>query len=79
MESYNGKMKDFLERLKQEFNTNAFKTDKDLINALNRFERILSTQIKSTLAGYSKEVIEQYKANDGLPQFNLGDKYGLNS
>jgi hypothetical protein len=68
-----------LERLKQEFNTNSFKTDKDLINALNRFERILSKQIQSTLAGYPKEVIDQYKANGGLPQFNLGDKYGLNN
>lgn len=68
-----------LERLKQEFSAGVFKTDKDLMNALNRFERILNAKIKSTLAGYSKEVIEQYKANDGLPQFNLGDKYGLNS
>lgn len=67
-----------LERLKQEFNTGTFKTDKDLKNALNRFERILSIQIQSTLAGYPAEVIEQYKANGGLPQFNLGDKYGLN-
>jgi len=68
-----------LERLKQEFNTGALKTDKDLMNALNRFERILSAEITSTLAGYPKEVIDQYKANGGLPQFNLSDKYGLNS
>ena len=66
-----------LERLKQEFNTGALKTDKDLMNALNRFERILSAEITSTLAGYPKEVIDQYKANGGLPQFNLGNKYGL--
>ncbi len=66
-----------LERLKQEFNTGALKTDKDLMNALNRFERILSAEITSTLAGYPKEVIDQYKANGGLPKFNLGNKYGI--
>lgn len=66
-----------LERLKQEFSAGVFKTDKDLMNALNRFERILSAKITSTLAGYPKDVIDQYKANGGLPQFNLGNKYGL--
>lgn len=66
-----------LERLKQEFSAGVFKTDKDLINALNKFERVLNAKIISTLAGYPKEVIDQYKANGGLPQFNLGNKYGL--
>ena len=68
-----------LTRLKDEFNSGALKTDKLLRNALNRYERVLNAEINATLAGYPKEVIDLYKANGGLPEFNLGDKYGLNN
>ena len=68
-----------LTRLKDEFNSGRLKTDKLLRNALNRYERVLNAEINATLAGYPKEVIDLYKANGGLPEFNLGDKYGLNN
>ena len=68
-----------LDRLRTEFNSGALKTEKDMINALQRYERILNKLIKGTLAGYPQEVVDQYVNQGGIISTgkDLKDKYGL--
>ena len=68
-----------LDRLRTEFNSGALKTEQDMINALQRYERILNKLIKGTLAGYPQEVVDQYVDQGGIISTgnDLKDKYGL--
>ena len=68
-----------LERLKQEFSTGKFKTDKDIRSAYNRALKILKNHTQSILASYPKEVQEKYfeQGAKGFGQINLYDKYNL--
>ena len=61
-----------LERLKEEFGQGKFKTDEDLIRAMNRYRRIFNKNKKALTAGYSKDIVNTWSENAGFDFTNKG-------
>ena len=55
-----------LDRLKDEFKSGAWKTDRQLVQGIRKYRELLESYKKHAFSGYTQEVVNRYQEQGGL-------------